>query len=193
MDRKLTFALIYISVILLGYWLFAVAPTWTGIETQLRLVPVDPIDFFHGDYMDLRYEITAPNSTIPIDEQFYYGQPVYVALSSDSVAKPLRLSHQKPDGFFIRGTVTGLQNERIMTAPLETDKLIPEKYSPDTMPIITYGIERFFIPEGSGKKFQIDGTFTARVMIDGRGTPRVLELLQNGVPVSFTYTPVDDR
>lgn len=152
-------------VLFAGFFLYAAVPTWTGTEVQLKLVPVDPTDVFKGEYLTLRYDISTLNTNLS-DYNFTYGERVYVQLSNDVPARALKFSHTKPSGLYITGTYTGAW-----------------------MTDVNFGAEQYFIPEGAGRdvNFFRNGTYTALVKVDGRGTARVQKILEDGKEVQFSY------
>ena len=108
-----------------------------GREISLKAVPVDPRDILRGDYVALRYEISAVErggeDTVP--GFLREGQTVFVAIEeSDGEWMVHDLDTMPPeDGLFLRG--------RVQTV---TDELFE----------IDYGIESFFVPEGGGKRYE---------------------------------------
>ncbi len=130
-------------------WILAIGGMWAyhdyqlnhGKEIVLKAVPVDPRDFFRGDYVSLRYEI----STIPRikKQKGYYShylqknKAVYVELTEgkdEGEWTVSSISHKIPrDGFFLRGRVDSISNNQYQ---------------------IKYGIESFFVYEGKGKEYE---------------------------------------
>jgi uncharacterized membrane-anchored protein len=166
MDRKPLIVVIVWIVLLGGFLLYASWPTITkgSTEVVLRLQPVDPDDILKGDYLTLRYEISnIPN--IPTEE-YSYGDPIYVTLvPSGEVWVMSGYSRTRPSsGVFIKGQYVSYWN---------TD--------------VEYGIEQFFIPEGSGDDIRLDSSYTARVVLDPTGSARVVEILKDGRPIEFNY------
>ena len=119
--------------------------TWhRGERVVLKLVfPKDPRDLFRGDYVTLRYEISQlPNDVATFDPKAAVGKDVYVSLEKgDRFWRAVRCSLEKPDGLFIKGKLT-------------------ERWSKETFSV-HYGIENYFIPEGTGSHVE-------RVLRDNR-------------------------
>ena len=126
----------------------------------LRTEPVDPRDVFRGDYVVLRYAIsnialTAYKGTNDLAE----GDTVYVELGKgkDGTWKAVSLDTKmmKPatGNHIIRGRITHI-DER-------SPQLTPERKEPREAPCplcgtarINYGIESYFVPEGSGRDIE---------------------------------------
>jgi len=173
MERRLLFVLGFTAAVLVGFLLVAALPTMTGRDAVLRMVPVDPTDLFAGEYMNIAYEISTLGASLPNDGPLRAGETVYVALSEGGVAEPVGYGHRKPAGFFIKGTVE------------DADRHGRSR--------VTYGIERFYVPERSGRDVRIDRSWTARVKIDAHGNARVVALLKDGTEVTFSYSPAAGR
>jgi len=107
------------------------APLWVGTTVVLRVEPVDPRDFFRGDYVILSYDI----SQLEPSDQGEWGQAVYVALesSADSPAwRGVSASHQRPaSGLYVTG--------RRVPGPWER---------------MQFGIEAFYVQEGQGRAWE---------------------------------------
>lgn len=138
----------------------------TGTQVLLKVAPIDPRDFFRGDYVRLGYDISTLNIT---EGDFTYGERVYVllAVGDDDVASAAGLTKVRPsadDGLFIRGTVT--------ETPDSWRRLLG----------VEYGIESYFVPEGAGMAWQGLRTsdLTARVIVGRDGRVILRELLVNG-------------
>jgi uncharacterized membrane-anchored protein len=111
-----------------------------GDEIRLKTVPVDPRDIFYGDYVTLQYEISTISKELWVEsDQPKYGDKVYVVLEKEgayhkvaSVSKTkLELGENE---VFLQGRYLYDMNEKDM--------------------YIEYGIERYFVPEGTGKAIE---------------------------------------
>lgn len=143
-----------------------------GREVVLATEPVDPRDLMRGDYVILSYGISriAHKDILGTPPPSDGAKPVYVALTpseggrfvfsraswqplADTKPEEIVLVGQTPDGFYI-GT--------------------------DSVPL-TYGIERFYVPEGEGRPIE-EGVGERRVDVvlavnaDGRSQVRGLRL-----------------
>ena len=116
----------------------------TGKIVYLRTVPVDPMDYFRGDYVRLNYEISSikydklrdglKNLKLDSDEK---DRRVYVVLEVDeqNIANILYASDQKPQKgeLFIRGRINYKGKGRIN---------------------VRYGIESYFLEQNAGKDME---------------------------------------
>jgi uncharacterized membrane-anchored protein len=125
----------------------------TGTTVRLHVQPVDPVDFFRGEYVALNYDI----STIRVEGDPPPGTTVYVPLfESDGRWVPSRFATtERPpdDNTFIRGH--------------KTDRGIE------------YGIETYFVEEGQARKYEQAmgrGDLFADVVVDGDGDARIKRL-----------------
>jgi uncharacterized membrane-anchored protein len=125
-----------------------------GKEIRLLVQPVDPNDFFRGEYVALSYRISSLRT--PAAD---LGDTVYVPLRREGdVWTGTYATTQKPrSGTFIRGRVTG-----------------DEFFQP-----IQFGIETFFVPEGQSRKYE-DAMSSRRLLaivsVNGDGKARVKRL-----------------
>jgi uncharacterized membrane-anchored protein len=116
-----------------------------GKEIKIKTVPVDPRDLLYGDYVTLRFEISeAPLSKWKGDSALLErGQlPVYVVLeeNKDGYYHIQHIYPQKPD---ISGSQVLLKAkaEKFWDEAAENIQL-------------TYGIERYYIQENTGKDLE---------------------------------------
>jgi uncharacterized membrane-anchored protein len=130
----------------------------TGESVLLQTVPVDPRDLFRGDYVALRYTISTirgygyPN--------FAAGDRIYVGLEKWGETWEVRsASHSPPEGLFIKGRVTGASQNSLD---------------------VEYGIESYFVPEGSGHVIERAVDVKVRVAIDSSGNSVIKHLLVDG-------------
>jgi len=119
----------------------------SGQEITLAVKPLDPRDIFRGDYVTLGYDIsTLTKSTTETDPDFTgfsVGGPVYVTLASDSDGKWTEThvgsqypSKVAPGEAVVKGRVTSVwQDGNTAVAHV----------------IVRYGIENYFVPEGTGR------------------------------------------
>lgn len=116
----------------------------SGREITLDVRPVDPRSLFRGDYVILGYDISRlPRSLF--DAEPHVGEPVYVRLVRDGTGWKAagvnrKLTAAKGDGEVV---LAGHVRHVPGTAPI-----------PEAQVSITYGIESFFVPEGTGKAIE---------------------------------------
>lgn len=154
--------IIYKSAILAG-----------GAPVLLRLEPVDPRDLFRGDYMTIRYEISAvPKPYLNIAN----GETIFVPLRADGkfmAADSYRITTVEPsDGLFIRGRVISGGSQ----TGTDWDGGILR---------VAYGIEDYFFPEGLGSQANFWGQGAepyAKVLISDSGSPVLQQLYVNDMP-----------
>ncbi len=121
-----------------------------GTEVRLRTEPLDPVDAFRGNYVDLRYEITSIRSC----ELVRRGQTVYVQLHevrgrwTGDCATPIE-PDERP---FIRGRVTDVERDQV-----EVD----------------YGIETYYIDEREAQRLERRGRLDVDVVLDRHGKARI--------------------
>lgn len=128
----------------------------TGREVVLATVPVDPRDFFRGDYVILRYQISLLDlARLPSDRStFAPGETVYVSLTLEgSHHVATRVDSLPPPGALaLRGTVREMAGRDLA---------------------VLYGIESYFVPEGEGRMLEAarGHGLDVRVAVDrfGRG------------------------
>ena len=126
-----------------------------GTEIMLKVEPVDPRAFMQGDYVDLAYNI----STYEAGLDDYSGR-VYVLLEKDEAG----ISQIKKvyDNMNEAREQVNKGNEVILQGELNGDR-------------ITYGIESFFIEEGTGEWVGENADF-AKVKVGSNGDAILMEL-----------------
>lgn len=158
-----------------------------GAEIRLSVVPVDPRDFFRGDYVRLNYDI----STVPVDArspaaEAGRGDTIYVVVKPgvDGSARIVTAALERPsgvDGLVLRGRITGKgfgqrgAQEPEVPCPNECEYKRVE-----------YGIERFYVPEGKGKPIEDirnDGRVAILASVDSGGRVAIKQLLVDDEPV----------
>jgi uncharacterized membrane-anchored protein len=148
-----------------------------GREVMLEVVPVDPRSLFRGDYVILNYDISRfklPPGSTPPDR----NAPFYVTLRKSagdnwqSVAgSPERPAQVQPDEVVIKGRVD------------YTTRPGPDQPQEPVVVGLHYGIESFFVPEGSGRELEKmvgDKKISALIAIDGGGHAAIKGLISEG-------------
>ena len=170
-------ALVALAQILALVWMVAGRVTLlsSGREVVLKTVPVDPRSLFRGDYVRLGYKISLIEGTdLPPKLNATRNKPIYITmrvkgrkpaeLVTVSQLKPASL---KPDEVVIRGLTTN-------TWRIADDKRHVR---------IRYGIERYYVPEGEGKRLERmvgKNNFAVLVAVARNGEAAIKGLMING-------------
>ena len=158
--KRLIIALVVLIGIAGGFMLYLSFPLLTGKTVILKTQPVDPFDFFRGQYLTINYEISRVN----LSENFKEGDTVYVSLKEgdDKIWHADKVSSNKPESeIFIRGTAK--QSWRGLA--------------------VEYGIGQYFFERDA----HIPRMDSVKVKIDDSGQARIVELLMNGASLNITY------
>lgn len=117
----------------------------TGREITLDVRPVDPRSLFRGDYVILGYDISRlPRSLF--DAEPRTGDDVYVRLSREGGGwKAVGVSRSWP-------AKVGGDDEVVLAAHVR--HLQRGELAAETQISLTYGIESFFVAEGTGKAIE---------------------------------------
>ena len=122
----------------------------SGKEVRLHVQPVDPIDFFRGEYVALSYDISGIKTGAPP------GTTVYVPLYKTDAhwTSQAALLRRPPDDVtFIRGHVIDGG--------------------------IKFGIETYFVEQGESRKYEEaaqNGDLFVDVVLDDEGDPKIKRL-----------------
>lgn len=158
--------------------------TSLGRQIDLDVIPVDPRSLFRGDYVILGYEISqVPRSMIA--GKVRRGQQVFVQLSRvDGVWKPRTASHELPAPAAVADGDVVLAG-RVMHTPHEGDVDADQDRSRATSRVtLRYGIESFFVPEGTGKEIEREvgaKKVVAHIAVDASGRAAIRALSVDGV------------
>jgi uncharacterized membrane-anchored protein len=149
-------------LILVGWTGYNEISLATGKEVVLQTVPVDPMDIFRGEYVQLRYTISTL-SNIPGITTAKNGEKVYVRLEQDGeVWKAAEVGHSHDSwDEYIAGQVVSTGNSQIA---------------------LEYGIEAYFVPQGKGPEIQRARDIKARIVINGSGQAFIKGLIVDGKP-----------
>ncbi len=157
----------------------------TGTEVWLKTKPVDPRDLFRGDYIQLGYKINQLNSVSVYDGSiedssgFKEGDSVYVVLTKSysdkfSSAENYNVSKTRCGGSYsdqlnrtlcIKGKVTNVSN-----GSGEYNKNLT----------LNYGINQFFVPEGSARSFNNTNNAEVKIVIDKNSNALIREVYIEG-------------
>jgi uncharacterized membrane-anchored protein len=139
-----------------------------GREIVLPIRPVDPRDLFKGDFARLGYDIsrldTGLTSGFGAEQR---KQTVYVTLERDASEawKPIAVARTLP---------TGLGPNQIAIRGRTN------RYAPN---LISYGLERYYLPEGTGNRIEEmarKSQLSAIVAVDGKGRAAIKGLVIDG-------------
>ena len=158
--KRLIIALVVLIGIAGGFMLYLSFPLLTGKTVILKTQPVDPFDFFRGQYLTINYEISRVN----LSENFKEGDTVYVSLKegNDKIWHADNVLLSKPEsGVFIRGIAK--QAWRGLG--------------------VNYGIEQYFFERDA----YIPRMDSVKIKVDSSGQARIVELLMNGTSLNITY------
>lgn len=139
----------------------------TGEVIRLSVIPIDPNHPFMGEYVDLNYNITQ----LPFSKllQIPDGETVYVSLMKDGeIYEAFDVDTEIPTDLF-EGEVF------IKGRKLNNDW-------------IEYGIESFFVPEGTALEIERsiwDYSVTAEIYLDEDGTAQLNRLFIGDDPVEY--------
>ena len=128
----------------------------TGQHLLLRVEPIDPVDFFRGEYVVLRYSLSELQSGWLEGPPPVKGETVYVSLGrSGRFVERREVSRTPPkDAFaFLKGTVISADKNHCR---------------------VEYGIESWFVPRGKGPELEREGRrrdrqLIAEIAVDGSG------------------------
>ncbi|MCZ7594972.1 MAG: GDYXXLXY domain-containing protein [Hyphomicrobium sp.] len=148
-----------------------------GREVVLEVIPVDPRSLFRGDYVILGYDISRfklpPGATPP-----KRNEPFYVTLRKSEgdnwqavagASEPP--AEVKPDEVVIKGRV------EYVARPA------PDQPQEPMVVGLHYGIESFFVPEGTGRELEKmvgDKKISALIAVDDGGTAAIKGLMSEG-------------
>ncbi|GAC1042338.1 GDYXXLXY domain-containing protein [Rhizobium sp. No.120] len=155
----------------------------SGVEILLKTAPVDPRDLLRGDYVTLNYDISrVPISTL-VD-----GPP---KASRSAAILSVRLKKQDDGYWGVVESSFGALDPKPDTVVL---KSLPYDYvfygdaadQSQAMIGVTYGIERYYVPEGQGRDIE-SARNANRVAIAARvssdGVAHIRSLLLDGKSV----------
>ncbi len=133
----------------------------TGTVVVLKTVPVDPRSLLQGDYAILRYEI---GKLPPYLGRSDLGDTVYVMLDKRdggwrAVSYQIWKPETRTDQLFMKGSVG------------------PGDW-------LDFGIDTYFVPEGTGMEIQTSRNVNVKVAIDHNGKAAIIDVYLDGE--SFT-------
>ncbi|MDD5555750.1 MAG: GDYXXLXY domain-containing protein [bacterium] len=155
--------------VILGMIAYKTSILMMGTVVDLAIEPVDPRDLLRGDYVTFQYAISEPRRSLVTGGAVRNGETVYVVLErSGQLWNAVSVQRTVPaagDVLFLRGKVAGGGLDSGVTAD-------DWNRAPHARIRIVYGIEEYFIPEGTGAALDLGGrtvTPFARVSVDRKG------------------------
>jgi uncharacterized membrane-anchored protein len=167
-----------------------------GTEVVLQVRPVDPRDLLRGDYVVLAYNVSTVDASLvaepwPQDEA-YVERPIFVRLAPgpDGIWQPVAARFDEPpasdpaDG---QVDLAGTAFVPARDAPTPPAEGADAEAAPPPAPppvAVTYGIERFYVPEGAGRPIEQElrsDAFTMRVAVAADGRAQIKSFHQGDV------------
>ena len=165
MKKRISFA----SGVIIAVLLQTLALAWmvfdrnriltTGETVKLAVQPVDPRDWFRGDFVILRYDISWLGPNIVADVATYRrNDPIFVELAmSDrgswkAVAAHKSYMRSQDPHIVIKGRVASVNSQRPRRPGDNAED--PDCPAPCRGLRIRYGLENYFVPEGEGKALE---------------------------------------
>ncbi|AWF81948.1 hypothetical protein BTJ40_14565 [Microbulbifer sp. A4B17] len=151
--------------ILVGMYVKAQMPIWTGEPVSVKTVPVDPRSLFRGNYARLSYPFsTLDKALFKGRGRLRQGEVVYVSLQkgTSGLYELASVSLEQPQsGIFIRGRIAG--NSFWNSS---------DGYQ------VRYGIEAYFAPKEKAldleKQLRDGGVADLMISADGRASLKVV-------------------
>lgn len=153
-EAKILGAIFLQLLIIFGIVFFKLSILEGGEEIVFKIAPVDPRDPLRGDYITFRFE----NLSSLDYSYFLYSDPktrdaIYVPIKSTGsywVAERGASKSKPQSGTFIKGTIDSSGGSSFR---------------------ISYGVEDYFIPEGTGRDFNFwrNSNWFAAVSVDENG------------------------
>ncbi len=168
----LSIAIVFPMIIMLGMSIVPIMTYLFGEEIILETVPVDPRDIFRGDYVFLNFVINEVDKDLFPEElnqremvEKYRHKKLYAILKKNgNVYEVERMTLAKPDHeYYLRANI----NLYIPLNEMDWNKVHVE-----------YDIDRFFVPENTGKHLEEmsrEGNLLARIKI-WHGYPLLMEI-----------------
>lgn len=152
--------------ILIGEYVTAALPLWTGEELKVKTIPIDPRSLLRGQYVRLNYPFTQlkiEELQLESEHPLRNGEIVYITLkdAGDYYEYDSASLKEPTEGPFLRG--------RIANRKYEEDR---EYFR------IRYGIEALFLPKEDAieKETQLRDGGIATLMVASNGKARLVEV-----------------
>lgn len=170
-ELKFFIAIILQLIIIFGIIIFKISILSGGSEVLLRIAPIDPRDPLRGDYLTFEYTISTASTYNFAYSEIKEGDKVYVSLVKSGTYWIIgdKIEKIKPvdsKNIFIKGTVSRVFSGRWNNQQVN----------------IVYGVEQYFIPEGTGRDFDWRKEASARVKIDKAGNAVLKQIYLDDKP-----------
>lgn len=167
MNKTLTILLLAIGLqigVLGSVYGRGIYPRLTGEEVLLRVTPVDPRDYFMGQYVALNYDISAldPRDFETVPARIRRGQRVYVPLvNNNGQWSGGKASLEKPkEGLFIEGIAQSKWERRFGMQMVR----------------VSYGIERYYAAPETAVRIERERHKSAKIAVAPNGQATLLEV-----------------
>lgn len=143
-----------------------------GREITAEVIPVDPRDLFRGDYVILGYKFGA--GQVPVPQGTNQGDKVYVTLKETT------------PGQWEAVSASATYEQPVDTAQVVLKGIVDYVYqAPGEQPkaSIRYGIETYFVPEGTGRELEAkvrDKKISAVLAVGSSGDVAIKALVVDG-------------
>jgi uncharacterized membrane-anchored protein len=170
--------MVVLQIGLIGYMtLTRAAILRDGAEVLLQTRAVDPRDFLRGDYVTLNYDIsTVPRALVAGPKPS----------PGDAVTLAVRLKKQEDGTYGVVGATFGdpgpVADGEVVIRTLPF-RYTDYQYATDFR--VSYGIERYYVPEGEGKALEDlrnEGKLQVAVRVSKDGKPQIRALYNDGKP-----------
>jgi len=165
-----------------------------SFEAKLKLVPVDPRDFFRGDYVILNYEISLVKNYDYFGPDLKQGDKVYVNLYQNNYGSKIPelvfsyisenepyFNENDPSSFFLKATVKYAYKMPEQNQSFDQFGVNSGSNNQYSEIGLDYGLEQLFIPEGSGRNLSLENKSSFGIIkIDPKGNARVDRLEIDG-------------
>ena len=149
-----------------------------GAEIRLAVQPVDPRDLLRGDYVVLGYPISRIERSMVVGTSGgeLKGRWLYVRLArgEESSFEPVSAALDEPPAEM------RLENQIDLRGIIASE---PDAGEPIQ---VTYGIERYYVPEGEGRAIEEamrQDRFEIVAAVDTAGSAQIKALLHDGRPI----------
>lgn len=189
--RTTIVAAIVVALLQVGFLASAIivraAVLQNGKEIVVKVEPVDPRDLLRGDYVRLGYEMARLPASIVSNysaDMAEEDETIWVRLArhGDGQWLPVEATIAAPPASAPTADQVDLAGS-IVSAPLPEDAAGTLR--------VTYGIERFYLPEGEGRQIELDmreRPFFVKLAVADNGTAQIKQFL-DGQTVLYEEPP----